>query len=347
MCRLRHALWFAFALCISVRGVRAQQTEPAQDPKLDNLVHDAGYKTAELGSLGAVVERGSGPIDMVLVSGFGVGASAFEGFMQRNAARYHMLAITLPGFEGTLAPPMPPAGTSYGDQTWTRGAIEGVTKLIKERGLKQPVLVGHFINGTQVAARIAIDHPELARALVLLAGSPRYEPLESTPYWPTGMTLEQKVKSVDTGWAPRWFKTVTRKTWINGNFVAGDYSTDESRGKKFADLANAPPLPVLIRYLCEFHASDVKVDFEKLKQPLLLIQPSFTEALRADQKRSYLQSYFAEPWKGGFADRAHTEAKFVDGACILVMDDKATEVDLAVAGFLERELPRADGASAK
>src|SRR5258705_447406 len=121
------------ALGLAARIAIAEQAPAPTDPSLDNLVHDAGYKTAVLGSLGAVVERGRGRIDMVLISGFGLGASAFEGFMQRNAKRYHMVAITLPGFEGTAAPPMPPAGTSYGDQTWTRAATSAVVRLIKER----------------------------------------------------------------------------------------------------------------------------------------------------------------------------------------------------------------------
>ncbi len=327
MDKFASGLWLSLIACLTPRPALAQQGEPPQDPKLDNLVHEAGYKTAPPGSLGAVVERGKGPIDMVLVSGFGVGASAFEGFMQRNADRYHMLAVTLPGFEGTPAPPMPAADASYGAQTWTHAAIEAVAKLIQDRGLKKPALVGHFINGTQA---------ELARALILLAGTPRYELVESTPSWPKDLTLEKKIIGVDRGLAPAWFKTVTRKTWVSNNFVATDYSTDAARGKKFADLANLPPLPVLIRYLCEFHASDVKIGLEKMKQPLLLIQPSFTEAVRADAKRGYLTSYFKEPWRDAFKDRPHTEKVFLDDAGILLMDDKPTEVDAAIAGFLER-----------
>jgi pimeloyl-ACP methyl ester carboxylesterase len=336
MGRPASAVWLSLVLCLAARSALAQQTDAAQDPKLDNLVHEIGYRTAELGSLGAVVERGKGPIDMVLISGFGTGASAFEGFMQRNAKRYHMFAITLPGFEGAAAPPMPPAGTSYGDQTWTRAAIEAVVRLIRERRLKRPVLVGHFLNGTQVAAQVAIDHPELARALVLLAASPRFEPVEPTPYWPKGLTLEKRVALVDGSFAPRWFKTVTRKTWVANNFVATDYSVDEALGAKFADLANEPPLPVLIRYLCEFHASDVAPGLERLKLPLLMIQPSFSEALRADPKRSYLTSFFKEPWQGGFKDRSQTQTLFLEDAGILLMNDKPAEVDLAIAGFLRR-----------
>jgi len=337
--RVAPALRLAPVLLLAAGAALAQPAppaEPPQDPKLDNLVHEAGYKTAELGSLGAVVERGTGPVDMVLVSGFGVGASAFEGFQQRNAERYHMLAVTLPGFEGTAAPPMPKAGTSYGDQTWTRAATEAVFRLIQERKLKRPVLVGHFLNGTQVAARLARDHPELVRALVLLAGSPRFEPVEATPYWPKGLTLDKKVAMVDTGLAPRWFKTVTRKTWVGGNFVGSDYSIDEARGKRFADRANEPPLPVLIRYLCEFHASDVALDLAASKLPLLLIEPSFTAALRADPKRTYLAGYFKEPWQGLFKDRPKSETIFLEDAGILLMDDKPAEVDGAIAAFLSR-----------
>src|SRR5262249_20624795 len=233
--------------------------------------------------------------------------------------------------------PMPPAGTSYGAQTWTRGAITAVESLIAQKKLVRPVLVGHFVNGTQVAARIALEHPESARALVLLAGSPRYEPTEASPYWPKDMTLEQKVTAVDTFLAPRWFKTVTRKTWVNGNFVGTDYSVDEARGRKAAERANEPPLPVLIRYLCEFHASDLKPDLAEVKVPMLLLQPAFTEALRADGKRKYLAGYFKEPWGDAFPGRPHTEVKFLEGAGILVMDDAAEEVDRTIAAFLEKE----------
>jgi pimeloyl-ACP methyl ester carboxylesterase len=318
----------------------AQQAEAPTDPALDNLVHEAGYKTAELGSLGAVVERGKGRIDMVLISGFGLGASAFQGFMQRNAKRYHMLAITLPGFEGTAAPPMPPAGTSYGDQTWTRAATNAVVRLIKERRLRRPVMVGHYLNGTQVAAQVAIDHPELVSGLVLLAGSPRYEPATASPNWPQGLTLEKKVPMVDKGLAPRWFKTVTRTTWVTNNFAATDFSIDEAHGKTFADRANAPPLPVLIRYLCEFHASDVAPALAHATVPMLLIQPLFTEALRSDEQRSYLASYFKQPWQGVFDNRASVKVSFLDNAGILVMDDKPRDVDRLISVFLKKSTRR-------
>ena len=335
MSRAAMTVRLALALSLAASAGRAQPTF-RQDSTLNNLVHAKDYVTSAPGTLGAVVERGKGRVDMVLVSGFGLGASAFDGFMRRNDSRYRMLAVTLPGFEGTAAPPMPAEGTSYGDQTWTREAIDAVVKLIGEKRLDRPVLVGHYINGTQVAMRIALEHPELVRAVVLLAGTPRFEPVKASRFWPRDLTLEQKVRAVDQFSAPRWFKTVTRETWVNGNFVATDYSVDSLLGRTFADRANSPPLPVLVRYLCEFHASDLWPDLGRLAPPLLVIQPRFTPSVRADTTRSYLSGYFEEPWRGRLEGRASTESSFLDDAGIMVMVDQAKAVDRKIADFLKR-----------
>src|SRR5262249_20738585 len=150
----------------------------------------------------------------------------------------------------------------------------------------------------QVAMRVALEHPDQVRAVVLIAGTPRFEPIKATRFWPKDLTLEQKVKAVDGFLAPRWFKTVTRATWVRGNFVASDYSTDTTLRSHFANRATEPPIPVLIRYLCEFHASDLWPDLERPRPPLLVIEPSFTARLRADSSKIYLDSYFEEPWRG-------------------------------------------------
>lgn len=335
---LPRACSVAIGLLLVAASARAQ-TAMVQDSTLDNLVHAPGYVTSAPGTLGAVVERGKGPIPMILVSGFGLGASAFEGFMSRNATRYRMFAVTLPGFEGTPAPPMPPPGTSYGAQTWTAAAAEAIAELIRERKLDRPVLVGHSLNGTQVVLRLAVDHPELSRAAVLLAGSPRFEPVISTRSWPKNLTARQKMRGVDESFAPRWFKTVTRETWVSNNFKATDYSVDSVRGKHFADLANAAPLPVLVRYLCEYHASDGWLDVPRLQRPTLVFQPQFTASLRADTTRSYLQGFFVEPWKG-FADAGgKAEGLEVENAGILVMEDQPAFVDRRIEDFLKRLEP--------
>src|SRR5688500_15672526 len=115
------------ALSLFAGGVLHAQTGVIeQDSTLNNLVHAAGYRAAELGTIGAVVKRGSGPIDVLLIPGWGFGAEVFDSFMRENASRYRMVAVTLPGFGGTAAPPMPSVGASYAEATWTRAAESAV-----------------------------------------------------------------------------------------------------------------------------------------------------------------------------------------------------------------------------
>ena len=136
----RVMLLLGAALLAGASGPAAQQTIKArmeQDPGLNNLVHPEGYHTAEPGTLGGVIRRGAGAVDMMLIAGAGFSGEVFEGFMQANAERYRMLAVTLPGFGGTPAPPMPPEKTSYGELSWIRGAQEAVVRLIEEEKLDQ------------------------------------------------------------------------------------------------------------------------------------------------------------------------------------------------------------------
>ena len=117
-------------------GAYAQEAEgPEQDPALNNLVHPEGYETAPPGELGRVETRGSGPGELVLVAGTGLGVDAYGRFVAEHR------------YEGTPAPPMPPEGTSYGEATWIRGAADGIAEVIEERGLEDPVVLGHFYPG--------------------------------------------------------------------------------------------------------------------------------------------------------------------------------------------------------
>ena len=93
---------------------------------------------------------------------------------------------------------------------------------------------------------------------------------------------------------------------------------------------------MLVRYLCEFHASDLWPDLERLQRPLLVIRPGFTEGVRADTTRNYLQSYFEEPLRGRLDARPRTETLRIENAGILVMDDQAAIVDRKMADFLKR-----------
>ena len=59
--------------------------------------------------LAHVETRGEGDTHLLLVPGLLCDWTVWESFMERNAERYTMHAVTLPGFGGTEPPPEPEA----------------------------------------------------------------------------------------------------------------------------------------------------------------------------------------------------------------------------------------------
>ncbi|MEW5701302.1 MAG: alpha/beta fold hydrolase, partial [Candidatus Zixiibacteriota bacterium] len=220
----------------------------AQDSSLDNLVDPPGYRTATPGELGGVIRRGSGPVTMILIPGAGFGADVFQEFMDANTNKYRMFAVTLPGFGGSPAPPCPPETTSLAEQSWTNNAIAGVERLMKDEPIENAVLIGHWLIGTQVAVRCAAAHPDKFKAVILLSGTPIWK-LTGTPYEKYYDTPEKRIAAMDTVMAPKWFKTVTRETWDDNNFLPQDYAVNPVRALRLWREAARPPLHVWVRYL--------------------------------------------------------------------------------------------------
>ncbi|HVT37999.1 MAG TPA: alpha/beta hydrolase, partial [Gemmatimonadaceae bacterium] len=219
-----------------------------QDSTLNNLVHAPSYRTSTLGTIPEVVKRGNGPVDVLLIPGWGFGARDFEQFMRTNTSRYRMVAVTLPGFAGSAAPPMPPAGTSYGDATWTRAAEEAIVRVIEREGLRKAVVIGHFIVGTQVAFRLALDHPELVGGLVIVGGeADHHTPTRGDSTGTTPVARRERVASVDRFWGPQWFKTVTKAAFDTKNYRPLQYSRDSVRAMELWKKSSDAPLPVMIR----------------------------------------------------------------------------------------------------
>jgi pimeloyl-ACP methyl ester carboxylesterase len=322
------ALVFTTLLFLAGGPLYPQDRSMEQDPSLDNLVLPEGYETSPLGTFGHVDERGEGPVPMVLVPGGGFGWEVFESFMEANRSEYTMYAVSLAGMGGTQAPPMPPEGTSYGEQTWIRGAVTALVELIEPiegEGLDRPVVVGHFLEGTQVGLRMAIDHPELVRGVVLLSGSPVLASPERR------FTVEERIRYQDEYMAPEWFKTVTRRTWNDNNFPPESYSRDEERGARLFDRVSRGPLPVFIRYLLEFWASDLTTELDDVDVPVLVLKPDFEEKVL--EQNPWLAYYFTDSWDG--MDRfPKLSLRTVNDAHIFVWHDRPRLVDEAIDEFV-------------
>jgi sigma-B regulation protein RsbQ len=109
----------------------------------------------------AVRQSGDGAVPVVFVHGFQNSSAAWSGVMSRLGDRITGVAVDLPG-----------CGASGRPADWSRCSVEhyarDVANVIDALGLEHPVLVGHSLGGGTVL-RLGLDHPEMARGLVLVA----------------------------------------------------------------------------------------------------------------------------------------------------------------------------------
>jgi len=304
-----------------------------QDPALDNLVHAAGYRTGPLDRVGRVDEAGTGDRPMILIAGAGFDGDVFEGFIARRSSDYRFYSVTLPGFGGTAAPPMPSPGVSYGEQSWTRSAERGIERLIAERDLDDVVVVAHWVGATGIGMRLALDRPDRVRALVVISGVPRWmSPNPSAS--PVPESLAERIRLVDHGYAPQWFKTVTRDTWDDNNYLPGDYARHPLRALQLWRQAASAPLPVLVRYTLESWAQDATVGLDRLEVPTLVVIPGFGEDHWQPAGRPYMKAFCQDGWGAAEGASPHLRVVTIPDTRVFIMDDQPEALDRAVDAFL-------------
>lgn len=307
-----------------------------QDPDRENLMDPPGYETAPPGTLGEVRKVGTGPRSMILIAGLGFGADVFEPLMERWTGRYTMYAVTLPGMGGTAGPPAPPPGTSFGEQTWTNGALSALEELLAEDDLRDVLVVGHWLTGTQLALRLAMRHPDGVAADALLAGSARWVQAAGDDPVPSP---ERRVRAIDEQMAPDWFRTVTRETWDDNNFLPGDYARHPVLGLRYWREAARPPLHVWVRYLCEFLAQDVLADVDGLTVPTYLLKPGM-EGVYHPPGNNYMVAYTQRSWGDVVEELPFMEAETLPETRVVPWADEPDAVDRMVTAFFDRVLAR-------
>jgi pimeloyl-ACP methyl ester carboxylesterase len=329
--QVSHLALAAMLLVWPMDALIAQAGVIEQDSTLNNLVHAADYRVGELGTVGAVVRRGSGPIDVLLIPGWGFGAEVFDTFMRANEHRFRMVAVTLPGFAGTAAPPMPSGQTSYAEATWTRAAEAAVARVLGSERLRKPIVVGHFIVGTQVALGLAVRHADLIGGLVIVGGEPmRYVPSRRDSTGKTPMPRDERARGIDEFMAPRWFRTVTKRSFDLNNYAAAQYSRDSARAKALWQMSSAVPLPVMVRYLCEYMASDLRDDLARIAIPAHVLVPGLSAEILADPKQAYAKTFFIDSWENVRAANPSIVIRNVPDSRVFITDDQPGAVQQAI-----------------
>lgn len=304
-----------------------------QDSTLNNLVDPPGIHTVPLGTLGKVERVGIGKRTMILVPGAGFGGESLAKIAETYAAEYSVISVTLPGFGGTDPYASPAETVSHGEQVWTKGVVDGIGKLIVMEDIRDAILVGHWMAGTQVAVRLARQFPDRVSGLVIVAGTAAMYPTDTIMYPPAKQTSAWRVKAVDQYMAPKWFKTVTRETWDDNNFMPHDYAVNPVLGLRLWRQAYSPKLHVWARYLCEFNAQDVNDLMDSLSTPTLLLRPGF-ENNYADSGNNYMYAFCHQSWKPASLSKANVKAVTIPDSRLFIWLDQPEPFRKEMAAFL-------------
>lgn len=329
-----------FALLMTVAVSAAADGQPrsmAQDAALNNLQHQVGASLGQPGSLGRVTRAGRGPRTMLLLPGLGFSDDIWTEFMDRHVADATMVAVAFPGFGGTDPWPMPPDGTRYADLTWTRSIVRALNTLLESQGLTHVTIVAHWALATQVALLLAIEHPDRVDALVVIGGPLKvyYDGDEDMRSW----SPARRAQFVEL-LASRWFKTVTRRTWDDNNFMPYDYAVNPRQGLFLWREAQTPVLPVWIRYLLEFYSIDLTPRLKDLARPMLVVRPGFDDSgIYIEPDRNYMRNLCLDSWKGAEALNHRVEFVTVPKSRLFVMFDQPAALDRLIADFLAARAP--------
>jgi len=193
-----------------------------------------------------VVRAGQGDTTLLLLHGYGESLMGYRAVFDALARHYRVIAVDLPGFGLSDKPDESYDLASYqrrlGDflERWTRGPV---------------VVVGHSMGG-EVAAALALDHPERVSAAVLIA--------------PAGFALQplledaKDVRSDARGWVASVLSAALPPqdpAWLGESAGAGNYTPATDPAYRAAAA----------RVLADFDFVALRDSFAEIHQPVLLI----------------------------------------------------------------------------
>ena len=286
--------------------------EHRQDASLDQLRHPEGYATVPLGSLGAVSVTGTGPTPAVFVAGLGSGGRIFTSLTETLEEDYTVHTVTLPGYGGTSAPPMPTAGSSFADRTWLGGVQAGLVEYIETQALDRPLLVTFYSDAANAAVHLASERPDLVGGLLLLTASPRFPLPESEAT--RGQMMDR--------FADQWFRTVTEIMWPSGMFSPDYYANDSAIAERAWWEVLQPTIPTAVRYTVEVWATDLIPVVARLTVPTIVLSPGFDEDFLRSPRGEQFRSRFHAGWDSALAAGATLEHRIVPNARFLIWKDQ-------------------------
>lgn len=290
------------------------------------------YPSSPIGTLPEVIRRGNGPVNLILIPEYRKNWTIYQPFMDANAERFTFYTFSLPGYGGTLPYPLPEVA-DYAARPWLDGVAQAVERLIMERRIRRPVLVGSMDAGSYVAVRVAERRPDLVAGLALL---------NTSLYQGTDADSDTRAASVARDPVALLTVLFTRiqpgaesaavlqRRPIPANQPIWFYTRDSAWARQLIGM-HLVFRPFLERYYFEWLTADLRPALATMRVPILLL-PSLPD--EAAPQRS--DSTARLQWQAFRRQHPDVPVQVVPVAARgLAVLDAPLEVGRALAGFID------------
>lgn len=221
---------------------------------------------------------------VILIPGLAGGPWVWRGTIDALAPDHTVYAVTLAGFDGTPAP--------TNDKDWLAQANDSLAQLIRQKGLRHPILVGHSLGGT-LALKFAGDHPDLAAGIVAVDGLPIFPGMDRVTPEQRAAIAAQMRSQVESA-TPDAFRAQQL------GYMRSIGTLDAKLAEEAAPLNARSDQKAVARYMAEDAAADFRPALKDANLPILEISPynaaDFANGplkMSEEQKTAYYASLLA------------------------------------------------------
>ncbi|WP_426701126.1 alpha/beta fold hydrolase [Rhodanobacter sp. Col0626] len=259
---------------------------------------------------------------VILVPGLTCGTWEWRDTITQLQKSHVVYAVTLAGFDGTAAP----TGDRFLDQ-----ADASLLKLIRDRHIHKPVLVGHSIGGT-LSLRFAGEHADLIAGVVAVDGLPVFPGMDrvsTTQREAIAAKMAQKMAGVTQDQYPAFALGYMQHMGVIDPQLAARHAPEVAR----SDIKAAA------RYMQEDMASDYRPGLSHASVPILEISPYYAADFEKAAAMSK-QPLISEPQKTAYyasllKDAPNAKVVSIAPSRHFVMLDQPAKFQRVLDGFLK------------
>jgi pimeloyl-ACP methyl ester carboxylesterase len=214
------------------------------------LAREATY---EVGAL-AVEQRGDKGPPLIFIPGLASGSWTWKVDAERLSRSHSIYLVTLPGFDGRKAVP----GTTL------ESLAQDLRKLIEDRHLRRPVLIGHSMGGT-LALSFAAEHSDRIAGVVAVDGLPVFPGTENmgSDRSPLAQRARAQIENQTSGQFAEYQRAYMKRVG----------AIDEGTANRIAELSSRSDPRAVADFAAQLLLLDLRPRLVSITVPVVEISP--------------------------------------------------------------------------